>query len=99
LRFYDGATLEITPQLRAQFIFDDHSFEVEAINGVRWNRSEQRFELKVRWAGFESADDTWEPAASLYEQIPNIVKDYLCSEVSSNVVANNCWQAIVVASD
>jgi len=94
LRFYDGSELEISPEIREQFIFDDAAYEVEEIVGVRWSRRDQRFELRVRWAGFQSSDDTWEPASSLYDQIPLIIKDYLTKEDSSNTVAKDCLTAL-----
>jgi len=94
LRYYDGSQLEISPSIREQFLFDDASYEVDEIVGVRWSRRDQRFELRVRWAGFQVADDTWEPAKSLYDQIPFIVQDYLTTEDASNTVAKNCLEAL-----
>ena len=48
---------------------DDAEFEVEKIVDLRLTRSVDRFsrpvEYRVRWKGFDSTGDTWEPAAGL----------------------------------
>ena len=33
--------------------------------------------LKVRWLGFDEAHDSWEPIATLTEDVPDLVEEYL----------------------
>jgi transposase InsO family protein len=94
LRFYDGSQFTITTPIKEQFIFDNTSFEVDSIQDVRWNRDLQRYELKVRWAGFEPCDDTWEPLSSLHQEIPDIVRDFLHSTAPSNRTAQSCLDSL-----
>jgi hypothetical protein len=52
-------------------------YEVEAVVGER-GRGHHR-ELRVRWAGWQGRPDelTWEPAASVQRQVPELVERFL----------------------
>ena len=38
------------------------------------------FKMKVRWLGFDRTHDSWEPLASLAEDVPDLVEEYLYSK-------------------
>ena len=55
---------------------------------------DDEYVLKVRWEGFTSKDDSWEPAKNLYADVPAVVTNYFqkvlpddASEIISNLKA------------
>ena len=39
-------------------------------------------EIRVRWLGFTAALDTWESVENLVEDVPDMVRDYLQSNIN-----------------
>uniref|UniRef100_A0A7S3LNQ3 Chromo domain-containing protein n=1 Tax=Aplanochytrium stocchinoi TaxID=215587 RepID=A0A7S3LNQ3_9STRA len=62
------------PQHLEQYLFDNASFEIESLVALRFHQG--RYEVKVRWKGFDSCDDTWEPAKNIYAQVPDFFLSY-----------------------
>lgn len=52
----------------------DGQYEVEAIVGKR--KAGGRVEYEVKWVGYKSSENTWEPRASLVRQVPGLVRDF-----------------------
>jgi len=50
-------------------------FEVESLEKVR--KVKKDFEFFVKWQGFEPEENTWEPAKDIYEDIPDMVEEYV----------------------
>jgi hypothetical protein len=50
-------------------------FAVESIVDARWTKSGR--EYRVRWQGFKAADDTWESAGQLEQEVPHAVRFFV----------------------
>jgi hypothetical protein len=54
------------------------SYHVDRIVGHRKRRRNgNAMEYKVRWTGYDSDDDTWEPASRLEVEVPDAIQQYL----------------------
>ena len=76
LKPYADADLDVTAQLRESLQHDDgSSFRVQDI--ISWRKQQrQEVELLVRWVGFDEATDSWQPFATLAQDVPDIVRNY-----------------------
>ena len=73
IKKYADSDLRVSAELRLSAEYD----QVACVSSIVAHRVEtQEFQLKVRWQGFEEADDTWEPIAQLLEDVPEIVRKY-----------------------
>ena len=45
--------------------FDENEFEVDRIVNERWNQRRKRREFLIRWKGYTSDEDSWEPLENL----------------------------------
>ena len=57
------------------FAEHDQGCVVEAIVGKK--RVGNSFHLEVKWLGFEESENTWEPIESLYEDVPEMVTQFV----------------------
>ena len=72
-------TKDVIPQLvptePPPIIVDGHEeFEVDSILDSRLYRN--RLQYLVRWTGYGPADDTWEPASMLEEDVPQLLRAF-----------------------
>jgi hypothetical protein len=82
MRFYceeaylseDFQTLEID---------NNEKFEISELLDIKTTSS--GYSVLVRWLGFESVDDTWEPIQQIYEDIPLILHDFLIRKNKKHV--------------
>ena len=56
-------------------------YTVESIIGTRIKRGVR--EYHVKWANYDLADATWEPAASIEQDVPDFVQDYVQANANS----------------
>ena len=70
-----GHDLNRTAQLVKSALHNNQSFQVENIVG--WRMNDNEIELQIHWLGWDVCDRTWEPATSLYQDVPNLVINYL----------------------
>ena len=79
LRFYSDSALEITSDLKEVFqhTFNQGEFEMEALLNMGESHDGSGYVVRVRWAGFEEEEDTWEPLKTLWEDAPQFVKQQL----------------------
>lgn len=73
-RYADGA-FEVTRDTREQILYDEKGLCVERI--LRWRNTAGGVQLRVRWLGFEACDDTWEPLETLFEDVPELIQEYV----------------------
>ena len=75
MKRFAGPELQATAELVTAAQHTSHTFEVEAF--VDWRLHDNEVHLLVHWLGWDICDRTWEPARSLYEDVPNMVINYL----------------------
>eukprot|EP00924_Labyrinthula_sp_SR-Ha-C_P011424 augustus_masked-scaffold_46-processed-gene-0.3-mRNA-1 protein AED:1.00 eAED:1.00 QI:0/0/0/0/1/1/3/0/932 len=65
-------------KLKSLFIHNFAQLEVEKILQIKTVGSRNpQYKLKVRWLGFSSKSDTWEPLIILYQDIPVMVRRFI----------------------
>jgi len=74
MRFYSGCHLFITEEVLKQFAHDGHGFEIADVLNVRFNHRLNDWEVFIAWAGFESAEHTWEPLSQLLKDCRVFIK-------------------------
>ena len=74
MRFYSDGHLHITEEILKQFAHDGHGFEIADVLNVRFNHRLNDWEVFIAWAGFESAEHTWEPLSQLLKDCPVFIK-------------------------
>jgi Chromo (CHRromatin Organisation MOdifier) domain len=77
LRFYHDASLEITEEIQSHINTQGMIYHVNSIVGVRYNPSNKKWEVLVKWQGFQNIEDTWEPFVPILEDVPEKVIEYL----------------------
>jgi|GEM_PF-2679083 len=93
IRFYAGNSFQMTEEVQRLFVHNTGLFEVEAVLDSRFNEnSNSRYELLVRWKGFEEFDNSWEPFEILYEDVPQLVLKYLRKARKTSDVADYLYQ-------
>ena len=85
LRPFAEADFEVTEDVRNSVAYDSQ-FYVDDILDWRENDAGS-IELRVRWLGFESNEDTWEPVERLHEDVPTLVTRFLRN------ITTECLQA------
>ena len=63
-------------QKKAQAIKDDTTYEVEAILNKKYDKDLKSYIYLVKWKSFNHEHNTWEPARSLIEDVPDMIVDY-----------------------
>ena len=77
MRFYSDAAFDVTEDVKNQAQYDGVlNFTLEKF--VDWRETDTgTLEIRVRWLGFESNEDTWEPLVKLHEDVPEVLRRYL----------------------
>ncbi|GMG15436.1 unnamed protein product [Phytophthora fragariaefolia] len=77
LKVYSDATLNVTKELLHHIVHNSEGHVVAQILDSRYSYAEKRFELLVNSRGLSSAKDSWEPAVTLLEDVPVLVKIFI----------------------
>ncbi|OWZ04248.1 Chromodomain protein [Phytophthora megakarya] len=77
LKFYSDQTLDVTEELLAHIAHNSEGHVVARLLDSRYNEAEKQFELLVNWRGLSSIENSWEPAVTLLEDVPVIVKNFV----------------------
>ncbi len=67
LKMYCEGGRDVTEDLAAQIAFGDGGFHVERLERARL--VDGQYQVLVKWLGLKEAESSWEPAASLWEDI------------------------------
>ncbi|CAB1109586.1 unnamed protein product [Ectocarpus sp. CCAP 1310/34] len=91
LRFYADSELNVTSDLKDVF---QHSFgqgehEMESILNIGPAHDGSGYLVRVRWAGFEEDEDTWQPLSDIYQDAPQFLKQELRKMKLSKEVKDN----------
>ena len=75
IKQYADESFEVTKDTREQILYDEKGLCVDRI--LRWRHTAGGVHLRVRWLGFEACDDTWEPLETFYEDVPEMIQEYV----------------------
>jgi hypothetical protein len=73
--------------------FKSGTYEVERIVDVR--KEGQAYEVLVHWFGFESDDDTWEPAQEIWSSASSLMIEFIKQRTDKNVMKALCKHLMV----
>eukprot|EP00918_Siedleckia_nematoides_P062478 GHVU01136244.1.p2 GENE.GHVU01136244.1~~GHVU01136244.1.p2 ORF type:complete len:142 (+),score=15.51 GHVU01136244.1:55-426(+) len=65
-------------------------FTVEGLGEFRWNGVTKRFEVYVKWDGFEDDESTWEPVSVIAVDVPSIMYERL--RTSGTEIENEAYE-------
>ncbi|KAF0747942.1 hypothetical protein AaE_007540, partial [Aphanomyces astaci] len=68
LRLYFEGGREVNEDLKAQIAFGDEGFYVEDLRDLRLR--DGVWEVLIKWLGLDDLESSWEPALSIYEDVP-----------------------------
>ena len=75
MKYYADKTLNVTEDLKNQISYDDRHYVEKVVN---WRVDDaDALQLRVRWVGFTAAEDSWEEANRLHDDVPVVVERYL----------------------
>ena len=72
LEFYHDSSLEVTENLREHIKYHLRGYEVDRLLDFRFRQGV--WESKVKWAGFDAEESTWESLQDLCEDVPDLVR-------------------------
>ncbi|GMF16251.1 unnamed protein product [Phytophthora fragariaefolia] len=77
LKHYSDATLDVTAELRQHIGSQGSVLGVRAIEQHRYHELAAEWQLYVAWRGLEDSENSWEPFASIYADVPALVRAYV----------------------
>lgn len=77
LKFYSDDILDVTEELLHHIAHNSEGHVVAELLDSRYNDTDKRFELLANWRGISAAEDSWGPAATLLEDVPVMVKNFI----------------------
>jgi hypothetical protein len=75
LKYYCDKDLHVTADLKYQITHDEMRYRVSKFINHRVH--DGNYELLTVWEGFDVEDATWEPLPILFEDVPQLCKDYI----------------------
>ncbi|GMF33426.1 unnamed protein product [Phytophthora fragariaefolia] len=76
LKFYADDSLNVTEELRDHIASQGTLLAVEAIVVHKLNSDMEAYEVKVKWLGLETIEDSWEPLKTMCEDVPQLLLQY-----------------------
>jgi len=77
MKLYAESSLNVDEELFEQSAHDGAGYEVEDFLDI--HKKDGTWEVRVRWRGWATGDETWEPLQNLMEDVPVLVTRWLKS--------------------
>ena len=78
LKFYADSHLDVTEELLDTIDHNEpHYNTVEKLMDLRFNEASEKFEVQVKWKGFDHEKPTWEPFENIQEDVPDLSTRFL----------------------
>lgn len=77
LKFYADDSLHVNDELLDPIASQGTLLAVESIVEHRLNPGMKAYEVKVKWLGLETIEDTWEPLKTMSEDAPQLLLAYV----------------------
>jgi hypothetical protein len=77
LKFYADSSLDVTGELLEHVAHNSEGHIVDRILSARYNPSRKQHELEIRWRGLADAEDSWEPASTIYADVQAAVHAFV----------------------
>jgi transposase InsO family protein len=77
LKLYADNALNVTTELLEHVASQGTMLAVEALSGHRFNTEMKAYEIQVKWQGLEDIEDSWEPLATIKEDVPLLLAKYV----------------------
>lgn len=78
MRYYADSKLNIREDYRLQRMYDGRSWIVDQLLAERFHCGVH--EVKIRWKGFTSTEDTWEPVSTISVDCPQLWTDFVSNK-------------------
>ncbi|KAG3088759.1 hypothetical protein PI124_g17637 [Phytophthora idaei] len=87
LKFYADADLNTNEELLQLVSSQGVILGVEGFRERRFNQQLDRWELMVSWIGLQAIENSWEPLATLLQDVPAKVRGYVDSSGNGDLLA------------
>jgi transposase InsO family protein len=85
LKFYADAQLDVTSDFLAHVAHNSEGFEVESMLDARYSAPTKAYEVLIKWRGLQVAENSWEPADNICDDVPVLFRAF-CKSKSSAMV-------------
>ena len=93
IKFYDGSDFKVSEEVKKQYLYNCGRFEVDAILSLRFANGDYQF--YVKWKGFPEQQGTFEDAAQLFQDVPQMVKEFLRGHAREEPLAEYLYKVLV----
>ena len=66
---------------------------------LQWRHTAGGVQLRVRWLGFESSDDTWEPLDTLYEDVTELIQEFVNKFPHDDILQEALFATVRIKND
>ncbi|GMF50263.1 unnamed protein product [Phytophthora fragariaefolia] len=94
LRLYAEADREVTEDLVAQAMHGDGGHLVAKVLECRLGQESHVWEILVEWIGLDPLEASWEPAAIMYEDVPQLVETFVKDQAADSF-AHVMWTSLL----
>jgi len=77
LKFYADVSLHVSEDLLRHVAHNSEGHVVAELLNARYTPTLKQHEIEVRWRGLSDAEDLWEPATTLLQDVPTVVRTFV----------------------
>jgi hypothetical protein len=77
LKLYAAKDAQVTQDLLDHVAYVEGGYMVEKLLDCRFDKPTKAWKIQVKWFGLEEAENTWEEASTLFEDVPVLVRAFL----------------------